>query len=265
MALPSKSQLVELQQTLYNSKNPTRRWLHCIRRDWLIDAIHHFAVEGQQRLALEIGPGSGIYLPILSELFEQVIASDIEMAYLDYASCFRDQYSNLSLVIDDITKSSLSGASFDLILCTEVIEHISDSASAIMEMYRLLKPGGLLILSTPQKWSPLELTAKIAFMPGIIDLVKLIYNEPILETGHINLMTARQVTRQLQSSGFCIRECFKSGIYLPLIAEFTGKFGLSLEQWLEAKLRNSALDWLLWTQYYIAEKPDHKSVNTNWV
>ena len=253
------SQLVELQQTLYNSKNPTRRWLHCIRRDWLIEMIYRYAIEKQQRLALEVGPGSGIYLPILAERFEKVIASDVEEAYIKYASCLQDKYPNLSLVIDDITNSRLSEASFDLIVCTEVLEHIADSVSAIREMYRLLKPGGLLILSTPQKWSPLELTAKIAFMPGIIDLVRLIYNEPILETGHINLMTAKQVTHQLQITGFCIREHFKSGMYLPLIAEFTGKWGLRLEQWLETKLRNEPLDWLLWTQYYIAEKQHHKS------
>ena len=251
----SKSKLVELQQTLYNSKNPTRRWLHCTRRNWLISRIYRYARKKQQKLALEVGPGSGIYLPVLGESFEQVIASDVEEAYLEYVSCLQEKDPNLSLVIDDITNSRFSEASFDLILCTEVIEHITDSVSAIREMYRLLKPGGILILSTPQKWSPLELTAKIAFMPGIINLVRLIYNEPILETGHINLMTAKQVTRQLHINGFRIRERFKSGMYLPLIAEFTGKWGLYLEQWLEANLRNGPLDWLLWTQYYISEKP----------
>lgn len=249
------SQLVELQQTLYNSKNPTRRWLHCTRRNWIVSRIHQYANQKQQKLALEIGPGSGIYLPVLGEQFEKVIASDIEKDYLEHISCLQNKYPHLNLVVDNITNSRLSRASFDLILCTEVIEHIADSVSAIKEMYRLLKPGGILILSTPQKWSPLELVAKIAFMPGIISLVRLIYNEPILETGHINLMTAKQVTHQLQINGFSIRERFKSGMYLPLIAEFTGKWGLQLEQWLEKKLRNRPLDWSLWTQYYIAEKP----------
>jgi hypothetical protein len=50
----ANSKLVALQQTLYNSKNPTRRWLHCLRRDWIIDTIHQCALETQQKLALEV-------------------------------------------------------------------------------------------------------------------------------------------------------------------------------------------------------------------
>ena len=140
-----------------------------------------------------------------------------------------------------------------MILCTEVIEHIADSGSALKEMHRLLVPGGVLILSTPQRFSPLEMTAKIAFLPGIIDLVRLIYREPILETGHINLMVTSEVMEQLKRPGFRIAERFKSGVYLPLVAEFAGNLGLRLERWLEPKLREGPWDWLLWTQYFVAE------------
>lgn len=251
--MASESQLVVLQETLYTSRNLTRRWLHSARRDWIIDALRRSASKGRRGRALEVGFGSGIYLPVLAELYEEVIASDVEDAYLRHASALIGKYANLSAIADDITHTKLPEASFDLILCTEVIEHIADSVSAIAGMHRLLKSGGTLVLSTPQRWSPLELTAKAAFMPGIIDLVRLIYREPILATGHINLMTDKQVTSQLEGAGFRIRERFKSGMYLPLIAEFMGKPGFRLEQWLESKLRHGPLDWLLWTQYYIAE------------
>lgn len=252
--MSSMSELVELQETLYKSKNPTRRWLHCTRRDWIINAINCISSEINCKRALEVGPGSGIYLPVLAELFQEVTASDIEEDYLQHASVLKHRYPNLCLAIDDITDTKLEKASFDLILCTEVVEHIPNSAPAIAQMYQLLKPGGMLILSTPQRWSPLELTAKIAFLPGIIDLVRLIYREPILETGHINLMTAKQVTKQLQIAGFHISKRFKSGLYLPLVAEFTGMKGLRFEKWLETKLIDGTFDWLLWTQYYIAQK-----------
>jgi 2-polyprenyl-3-methyl-5-hydroxy-6-metoxy-1,4-benzoquinol methylase len=249
----AESELVKLQQTLYSSKNPTRRWLHCTRRDWIINAIEQAAFEGRNERALEIGPGSGIYLPILANHFKEVIASDIESDYLKYAETLKERHSNLHLLIDDITNTQLPTASFDVILCTEVIEHIPNSRAALASMKRLLKPNGVLILSTPQKWSPLEVAAKIAFLPGIIDIVRLIYREPILETGHINLLTEKQATRQLQQAGFNICKRYKSGLYIPLIAEFTGNLGLKLEKWLESKLYGGPLDWLLWTQYYIAK------------
>jgi 2-polyprenyl-3-methyl-5-hydroxy-6-metoxy-1,4-benzoquinol methylase len=248
--MASESELAELQRTLYVSRNPTRRWLHCSRRALITDAIKRF---GRKELALEVGFGSGVYLPVLSELYQEVTASDVEDAHLRLSPMLQASHPNLQVVFDDITHSNLPEKHFDLILCTEVVEHIPDSASAIAGMHRLLKPGGILVLSTPQRWSPLEVTAKIAFMPGIIDVVRAIYREPIIETGHINLMTEEEVTDQLTAAGFHIRERFTSGMYLPFVAEFLGEFGLRLEKALELKLNESRFSWLLWTQYYIAE------------
>jgi len=112
-----------------------------------------------------------------------------------------------------------------LILCTEVVEHLADSRAALAGIGRLLRPGGVLILSTPQPYSPLELASKVAFLPGIIQLVRLIYREPILDAGHINLMSSRKLEKQLLELGFHIVERHKSGLYLPLVAEFGGNMG----------------------------------------
>jgi SAM-dependent methyltransferase len=248
--MASPTELVDLQETLYRSANPTRRWLHCTRRDWIMQTLQRYANPSGR--ALEVGPGSGIYLPTLAKLFGQVVAVDIEAAYLRHATRLCQTLPNLTLMGDDICASALPASSFDLILCTEVIEHIRDSGAALQGMRRLLKPGGILLLSTPQRYSPLELTAKIAFLPGVIQLVRHIYREPVLETGHINLMTARTVQRQLQDAGFGIVEQHRSGMYLPLIAEFGGQRGLQLLQWLAHKLREGAGSNLLWTQYYVA-------------
>jgi SAM-dependent methyltransferase len=247
----SEGELVALQETLYRSTNPTRRWLHCSRRDWIVDALQRHVPVVRAR-ALEVGPGAGIYLPVLARLFAEVVASDVEAAFLKHAAPLRHSVPSLELVRDDICASSMPAASFDLILCTEVIEHIGCSPAALRGMRRLLKPGGVLVLSTPQRYSPLELAAKVAFLPCVIGLVRRIYNEPILETGHINLMTARTVQRQLREAGFEVRERHQSGLYLPLVAEFGGAPALRLEQWLERRLRGTIGAGLLWTQYYIA-------------
>lgn len=251
--MAGRSELVELQHTLYNSRNPTRRWLHCSRRDWIFSALTRHAPQGNTR-ALEVGPGSGVYLRKLTGLFGEVVAADVEQSYLDDLHHLAMLDPNLELRQDDITNSGFASNSFDLILCTEVIEHIPDSSSALREMYRLLKPQGVLVLSTPQRYSPLELCAKIALLPGLINLVRLVYREPILETGHVNLLRERDLVAQLCGAGFRIRETHKSGVYLPVVAECTGYLGLRFEQWLEATLRGGAMDWLLWTQYCVAAK-----------
>jgi len=244
------NELLALQRTLYASKNPTRRWLHNRRREWIEGAICSHSVHGAGS-AIEIGPGSGIYLPILSECFGEVTAVDVEAAFLDNAAMFSEEYTRVHCLLDDITKTSLPPDSFDLVLCTEVIEHIGDAEAALCNMRRILKKDGVLILSTPHRYSPLELCSKIAYLPGIIDLIKMVYREPILEAGHINLMSGRTLQRLIAKTGFTIVKQESFGCYLPLLAEFCGQAGLAIEQKLETLIAGSCMEEILWTQAYI--------------
>ena len=246
--------LVELQRTLYSSRNRTRNWLHQSRRQRVELAVRRLAKERRSADALEVGPGSGTYLPLLCELFEHVTASDIEAEYLDHLASVAVERTNLDLVIDDIAHSTLEPSSFDLVVCSEVIEHTTAPAQVAAGLRRVLRPGGTLVLTTPQARSTLELAAKVAFRPGVIDLVRLVYREPILPTGHISLLTARQVEELLTGNGFRVLERQTWGLYLPLVSELGGQAGLSLERWLERRISGGRLDGLLWTQSWIAER-----------
>lgn len=245
--------LINLQQTLYTSSNPTRRWLHTIRKEWIIGKINQYGGD-RDTIALEVGPGSGIYIPFLLDAAARVMVSDCQPAYLNYIETqFRP--GKIELIQDDITHSRIPAESIGLILFTEVIEHIKNAKDALEGLYRVLKPGGIVILTTPQRFSTLEICSKVAYLPGIIDMVSTIYGEPILDAGHINLMTEKKIKNHIVSVGFKIVEHHKSGLYMPLIAEFSGNTGRNLAQRLEKKLQNSPLEIFLWTQYYILKKP----------
>ena len=43
----------------------------------------------------------------------------------------------------------LASARFDLVICTQVLEYIPEPAAVVAEIYRVLKPGGCLLLSAP--------------------------------------------------------------------------------------------------------------------
>jgi SAM-dependent methyltransferase len=247
-------QLFALQETLYESRNPTRRTLHRQRRAWIVDAIERYG-HGANK-ALEVGPGSGVYLPTLAAVARHVVASDIERAYLDRLEPLAQRHDNLRLVWDDITSSAFAAGEFDLVLCSEVVEHIADARPAFREMHRVLAPTGTLILSTPQRYSPLELASKIAFLPGVITLVRRVYREPIMETGHINLMTNRRLVGELRDAGFTPVEQWLAGMYLPVVAELFGARAVQLEAALERRLRGSRLQGLLWTQFVVARRGD---------
>jgi SAM-dependent methyltransferase len=53
--------------------------------------------------------------------------------------------------ISDITAIPVADESFDVVLCTEVLEHVPEPIDAIRELSRVLRPGGRLLLTAPQR------------------------------------------------------------------------------------------------------------------
>lgn len=59
---------------------------------------------------------------------------------------------------------------FDAVICTGVLERIADDDVALREMVRVLKPGGSLILSVPNRWSPTLIWRDHVFYPVVAAL-----------------------------------------------------------------------------------------------
>jgi SAM-dependent methyltransferase len=55
-------------------------------------------------------------------------------------------------IIADAYDTTVPDTSCDTILCTSVLEHLERPQESISEMYRILKPGGYVILSAPMIW-----------------------------------------------------------------------------------------------------------------
>jgi len=252
MKRPGMTDIVSLQGTLYVSRNPTRRWLHTARRDLVIEAIRTAPVHALNR-ALEVGPGSGVYLPSLCERFGRVVAIDLEEAHVAQLRKTVGGLPNLELMVGDMGRRQW-GERFDLVLCSEVIEHVPNPPSFMAGLARALEPGGVLILSTPQPWSLMELTASVALSPALIGVTRTIYREPVLPTGHINVMSRDRVTRLLQDHSFEILASNYFGLYVPVVAEFGGDIGVRLLRRLEKLLQRHGPRGLLWTQLHLARK-----------
>ncbi len=50
----------------------------------------------------------------------------------------------------DVTKLPFADRCFDIVICSEVLEHIGDNRAAIQELVRVLKPGGDLVVTVPR-------------------------------------------------------------------------------------------------------------------
>src|SRR5262249_15343216 len=95
-------------------------------------------LDSRQKKLLHVAP-NGPERPI--GRFLQTVKS------IDYLSA---DLSNPSAMIKmDITDIRLPENSFDVILCSHVLEHVPEDRKAIAELYRVLKPGGWAVLQVP--------------------------------------------------------------------------------------------------------------------
>lgn len=107
----------------------------------------------------DCGCGMGFYLMTIGALRQvELVGLDGDTERLHWAQ--REQVP-AALLSGDILKLPFPDASFDKVLMSEVLEHISDDRVALSEIYRVLKPGGILALSVPHArypfwWDPIN-------------------------------------------------------------------------------------------------------------
>jgi len=246
--------VVALQKTLYASRNKVRRWLHRSRYDWIKSALDRTPFQSRDR-AMEIGPGSGVYLPLLCDRFRSVDAIDIEDGFLDNARVIAADRPNLSVARGDMTDPlSIDGGAFDLILNTEVIEHLpkGDTVVALRTMRGALNDNGVLVITTPQSFSTVEVAARLTLNPWVIGLTRAVYREAVNPLGHTNLMTRSTFRRALTNAGFKIVDEELLGLYIPILSEIADGATLALAKRAQPIIRRTpGLSGLLWTQCYV--------------
>lgn len=91
---------------------------------------------------LDVGCARGASLPILQGYGFQAIGLDISRAALGHAK-------TQSAVCGALPRTPFADSSFDGVLLLDVIEHIRNPLDALCELYRLLRPGGVAIVTTP--------------------------------------------------------------------------------------------------------------------
>src|SRR6516162_4031681 len=99
---------------------------------------------------LDIASGEGYGSALLGSVAHRVIGIDIDENSIAHA---RSKYKNdnLSFLRGDCTRIPLSSDSVDLIVSFETLEHILDHLQFFNEISRVLRPDGVLVISTPDR------------------------------------------------------------------------------------------------------------------
>lgn len=148
---------------LHKLNPPRLRYLReAIDEHWGSDSNDFTPLDG--KTAIDVGCGAGLLAEPLARLGAQVTGLDAAQENIGAA---RAHAASVGLSIDyrHGGVEGLAGDTFDLVTSMEVIEHVSDVDAFIAGLARALAPGGLMVLSTPNR-TPLSRLAMITIGEG---------------------------------------------------------------------------------------------------
>ena len=124
-----------------------------IDQHWQADEHGFRPLEG--RTALDVGCGAGLLAEPLSRLGAKVTAIDAAPELIDIAKVHAEG-AGLAIDYRAMGVEDLTGT-YDLVTAMEVVEHVAEPKAFLASLAARLAPGGLLVLSTPNRtaWSRL--------------------------------------------------------------------------------------------------------------
>lgn len=172
---------------------------------------------------LEIGCGRGYYEGFLSYVYPslRITAIDQNTTYLTTAKQYT-QSKRVTFEVGDALHLKYKRNSFNGILASEVLEHLSDDAKALEEMYRVVKPGGIVMITVPNAsypllWDPLNYVLE-RFAGSHIP--KDIWWLAGIWADHVRLYTKQQLVTVCQRAGFTIESIYFSTHYCIPFSHF---------------------------------------------
>lgn len=144
---------------------------------------------------LDAGCGNGALAADLAAMGHQVIGIDLSESGIALAKSAHPQLRFEVAALNTDLLTHLNEAPFDLIISTEVIEHLYDPRAFVAAAFATLKPGGKLVLSTPYHGYLKNLALSVF---GKWDH----HADPLWDGGHIKLWSRKTLSQLLQEKGF---------------------------------------------------------------
>jgi SAM-dependent methyltransferase len=169
------------------------------------------------RDVLEAGCGEGYGADLIAGVARRVIALDYDEATVAHV---RARYPRVEVMHGNLAALPLADGSVDVVVNFQVIEHLWDQSGFVCECARVLRPSGLLMVSTPNR---------ITFSPGC--------DTPI-NPFHTRELNADELTALLVDAGFALDGVY--GVFHgPRLAEMDARHGGSI---IDAQIARAVAD-----------------------
>lgn len=118
-----------------------------------LEHVHRYVVAAQlckDRDVVDMACGEGYGAAMLAETARSVVGVDISGEAIGHAS---EKYGkpNLSFVVSDVRALDLPDACCDMVVSFETIEHVGEQEKMLREIRRVLRPDGVLVMSSPNR------------------------------------------------------------------------------------------------------------------
>ena len=166
-------------------------WWHTGRRDCIVRLLSHIP---RSSTVLDVGTGGGYLLSDLQAMgFRSLFGIDFDPLCVEHAR----QQGLSQVMLGDARGTKYTDGKFDVVIASDILEHIENESDALTEWNRILKPGGTLIV----------------FVPGHLYL----WGENDMLAHHVRRYKNRaHLSRVLQKNGFHVERCSWWNIFLFL-------------------------------------------------
>lgn len=186
-----------MQDTHYEIlyKIESGHWWYKTRRKIIFYLIKKYRSNfGENIKILDAGCGAGLLLKEM-ESFGTCYGIDISQKAVDF--CKKRGVSNVQVA--DVAGIPYPDNTFDVVVALDVIEHLEKDEEAIKEIYRVLKPQGIAIITVPA----------FVFLWGVTDIV----------SHHIRRYTLQELRGKIENGNFSIiRSSYFNTFLFPFIA-----------------------------------------------
>ena len=114
----------------------------------------------------------------------------------------------------------LSTGGFDLVYCYSTLEHVADAGRAVREMVRVLRPGGVLYLHTPNRWACSEGHYKLFWLPGLPRCLATLYlalrGRPTGFLRTLRPLTLAECRALVEAAGARVTRVLEGGVNRPV-------------------------------------------------
>ena len=156
---------------------------------------------------LEAGCGEGYGADLIADVARRVIALDYDEATVAHV---RARYPRVDMRHGNLAELPLPDGSVDVVVNFQVIEHLWDQPQFVAECLRVLRPSGLLLMSTPNR---------VTFPPG---------RDTPINPFHTRELNAAELTELLESRGLRRSKPCTGVFHGARLAELDAKHGGSI-------------------------------------